>query len=134
MRATKTTAPSPGGRAGASHAPSADETNRFSATDLGRGSNAHAVATCVSTPVIHMSSPPAASNDRGATLVRRGGASYANVSAPRAADAAAPPPPPRTATPTLTNPPSACVNGGATHSMRVPRSLIDAGATTRGPN
>ena len=133
--ATSATAPSPGVRAGVSHAPSADETNRFATIRAGRGSNAHASATCRSPPVIHTTSPPDASIDRGATLVGRGVTSYAKVSAPRGGDAAAPaPPPPRIATPTLTNPPAWFANGGATHSISVPCSFIDTGATTRGPN
>ena len=74
----------------------------------------------------------------GKTFSAFGVTSYANVSAPRGADAAdaadAPSPPTRIATPTRTKPPSWFAKGGATHSMRVPSSCIDTGATTCGPN
>ena len=65
----------------------------------------------------------------------RGVTSYAKVSAPRGGDAAARRRRRReSATPTLTNPPAWFANGGATHSISVPCSFIDTGATTRGPN
>ena len=70
----------PAARAGVSHAPSADETNRFATIRAGRGSNAHASATCRSPP--RSTRPRPRRVDRSRRDARgRGVTSYA-VSAP----------------------------------------------------